>query len=1032
MNIAEFSVKRPIAMLMLILSIMLIGAYGFSNLVIEFMPDIEFPMLTISTSYSGVAPEEMEKLVTKPIEDIVSLVSNVKKVSSTSQEGTSSVVVEFNWGTNLDASANDLRDRIGMVKKYLPEECDDPMIFKFSTKSMPILFLSLQGKRDLAQLQDLGDDMVKPMLDRINGVGNLMLIGGLTREFRVEADRDKLKAYNLSLATIKQSLGSSNMNVTGGRILRGPMEFTVSSKGEFQGVNDIENVVVVVKDGNPVYVKDIAVVKDTYAEQRMYAQSFKKNSMAIIVQKEADANTVAVAERVMKAIPEIEAKLPPDVKLVKVVDMSKFIKSSIENMERSALEGAGLAAIIIFLFLRNFNSTVVICLSIPISFLVTFIFMYFQNFTLNMMTLGGLMIAVGRLVDDSIVVLENTFRHLQAGKERSVAAIMGATEVSMPISAATITTVIVFLPLLFAKGMAGELFKSFALTVTYALLASLFVAVTLVPMFCSKILRGDKLKPEKQSGLYHNVKEFYKRVLTWSIDNRKKTLALAFLFFFFSLSMIMFIGKEFSPDADQGSLIGTITLPVGTALNETKKTIDNVEDMLVKLPEVEAEMSFMGSMGASGRGSSTDINSAMMAVKLKPSSERKRSTNDVTEDLRKFVNEIPGAKFAVQASSMGGGSSSAIEIQLTGDDFDTLQNISNDIVKGIKDIPGLIDIKNSMEEGKPEWKLHYDKQKLALYSLSLSQVANEVKDAMDGGIASRIRMKGKEYDLRVQLNPEQRKTIEDINELPILSPTGGQITLQNLAVMDPGRSPAVISRLESKRLAKITADIKDRPLNLIVEDINAELAKVTLPLGYFIKFGGEFKDMQDTFKDLVLVLIIAIFLIYMIMAAQFESLKHPLSIMFSLPFAISGAFIALFVTRQTLNITSFIGIILLMGIVVTNAIVLVDFINQQRRAGMPIKEAIISAGQIRLRPILMTAIATILAMVPGSLGLYEGSEEMQGMSIAVIGGLFTSTVLTLIIVPIMYLILEGSGKSKPKKRHCEEASEPYSGFEQQF
>ena len=1009
MNIPEISVKRPVATLMLILSIMLVGVYGFINLTIEFMPDIAFPFLTISTTYTGVAPEEMEKLVTKPIEDIVSTVSNVKQVSSTSQEGSSAVSVEFNWGTNLADASNDLRDRLGMVKRYLPEDCDDPMIFKYSTKTMPILFLSVKGKRDLAQLQDLGEDVVKPMLERIKGVGNLIIFGGLTKEFRVEIDREKLKAYNLSFALIKQSLAMGNMNVTGGRILRGPKEFTITSKGELQSVEDIENIVVTTKNETPVYIKDIGIVKDTYAEQRMYAQSFKENSLAMIVQKEADANTVEVAEKVLKNIPEIEKKLPPDVKLVTVVDMSRFIRASIENMERSALEGGILAAILIFLFLRNVNSTIVICLSIPISFLVTFIFMYFQKFTLNIMTLGGLMIAIGRLVDDSIVVLENTFRHLYIEKDRETAAIKGATEVTMPITAATLTTIIVFLPLVFAKGIAGELFKSFALTVTYALLASLFVAITLVPMFCSKILNKEKLKPEKESGLYHSLKEWYGNILAKSLEKRKRTLIYAFTFFAFSLILIVFVGKEFSPSTDEGSFIGNLKLPIGTALNETKKTIDQIEDFLVKLPEIEAEVSFMGSMAGAGgpRGSGTDINMAMMAVKLKPVAQRKRSTNDIVDELRKFAKLIPGAKFSTQSNTMMGGSSTPIEIQITGDDFNTLEDIAYQIENTLQHIKGVIDIKNSLEEGKPEWNIHYDKQKLALYGLTLSQVANEVKDALNGGIASRMRQKGKEFNLIVQLEQAQRSTITDIADLPILSPIAGGITLQNIAVMDTGKSPSIIERFESKRLAKVTADIKDRPLNEIIKDINDKLPKINVPMGYFIKFGGEFKDMQETFRDLFLVLIFAIVLIYMIMAAQFESLKHPLSIMFSLPFAISGAFIALFITRQTLNIASFIGIILLMGIVVTNAIVLVDFINQQRRAGMPIKEAIVSAGKIRLRPILMTAISTMIALLPAALGLYEGSEQMQGMSIAAIGGLFTSTILTLVIVPIMYIILEG-------------------------
>lgn len=1021
MNIPEISVKRPVATLMLILCIVLIGVVAFTRLTVELMPDISFPLLTISTSYEGVAPEEIEKLLTKPIEDAVRTIPNVKKVRSTSSEGGSTVVVEFNWGTDLSEASNDVRDRLGIIKKFLPEDADSPVLIKMDIKSIPVAALTISSNRDLAQLGDFSEDVIEPQLERIKGVAGLIPIGGLVREFLIETDGEKLKAYGLSLDTIKQKLYYENLNITGGSITRGPTEFTLRSIGEYKNVKEIQNTVLTVFNGAPVYVKDIAIVKDTYEEVQGYARTKGKNTVAIIVRKESDANTVEVSDRVLAAIPEIEKTLPSDVKLNKAFDTAEMIRTSINSLQEEALLGAFFAAFLVFLFLRDLRPTIIITLSIPFSFLVAFILMYFQKFTLNILTLGGLMIALGRVVDDSIVVIENTYRHIQLGEERKKAAVMGANEVLMPISAATLTTVVVFLPFIFARGMAGELFKSFSLTVTYALMASLFVAITLVPMMVSIVIRkkSRELEKEEKKGAIHAIKEEYGKILFWSLHNRVKVLITAFLLFAGSLTLIILTSQEFMPKSDEGQFMSQITLPVGSSLEETSKVMKKLDDFVMKNPNVDDTFSYLGKsrMGnANAQGTAQGLNTGMLMVRLKDRDKRTITTDEMTDIFRDFTRTLPGVK--VQVQDMGAmNASSPVEIKVSGYDLETLKKISDNVLEEIKKIPGIADPKSTIEEGSPELQIVYDRDRLSQFGLTVGQISTIVRTAVRGDVTTKVRQKGKEINLRVRLKETQRNSIEDIKNISISTPMGFQISLRDVADITSTKGYGVIYRDSQKRLVTISANLSERKLGDVIKDVKNVLAnKISVPLGYFIEFGGQYEDMQETFSDLMTVLLMSIILIYMIMAAQFESLLHPFTILFSLPFAVTGAFLALFITGSSFDVTSFIGVILLMGIVVTNAIILVDYINQQRSKGLEITEAIITAGKIRLRPILMTAFATIFAMLPAAIGTGEGSEQMKGMAIAVIGGLFTSTILTLLIVPIVYLILNNLKNWLSKKR----------------
>ncbi|MFH1562653.1 MAG: efflux RND transporter permease subunit [Nitrospirota bacterium] len=1017
MNIPELSVKRPVSMLMVMLIIIIIGIVAFSKLTIDLMPDIDYPVTTIITNYEGVAPEEIEELLTKPIEDAVSTVSDVKKISSTSQEGVSLVTVEFNWGTDLDSAIADIRERLSTIKAFLPEDVKDPMVIKMDIGAMPVLALTISSKRDLAQLKDLADDIIVPRIERIKGVGQAMAMGGLIREVLIEVDADKLKSRGISLVEIAQKLRLENMNKTCGKITQGPTEYTFRTIGEFSQAKEMEKLIIGIKQGNPVYLRDVSEVKDTFKEQRGYGRLKGQQTVGMIVRKEADANTVAVTDEILRQLPIIEGYLPADVKIHKVFEPAKQIRNTINSTKWSGIEGGIFVVIVLLFFLRNVRPTFIVSLAIPFSIITAFIFMYFKGFTINIMTLSGLIIAMGRLVDDAIVVIENIFRHISAGKDRQEAAIVGATEVSMPIIVSTLTTVAVFFPLVFVTGIAGELFKAFGWVVAYALFASLFVAITLTPMMASKLLTATTGE-EKETGWYHALRERYGKILLWCLDHKKKVLTSSLFLLVLSLILIVFIPQEFIPKSDSGFFMARLKMPVGTSLKETSEAVSFLENNIGKIEGIDTVFTLTGEdqaggarAGSMGMGEVSGVNTGMIMVALKDRKERSVTTDDVTKQIREIATSIPGAVLEINdISSMMMGGKAPVEIKVSGDDLPTLKSIAEEVKQVISKIEGVVDVTTSIQEGNPEFQIIYDREKLSQAGLSIAQAAGVVKMAVGGDVWTRLRQKGEEIDIRVRLAESQRKSIENIGNISLPTPFGTQVLLRDVAKIEQGKGAGNIKRFNKKRLVIINANLAGRKLGDVMKEVKNTLPKIPLPQGYLIDFGGEYEDMRGTFRDLGLMLIFAVVLVYMIMAAQFESLIHPLTIMTSLPFAAIGVFLALFITQQSLNISSFIGIIMLVGIVVTNAIILVDFINQQRKKGLEIKEAVISAARIRLRPILMTAICTFFALLPMALALREGEEEMQGLAIGVMGGLTSSTILTLIIVPIVYIVFDRKRK----------------------
>ena len=1017
MKIADFSVNRPVATLMLTLIIIVVGIYGFIQLRIDLLPKIEYPTLTIITNYEGVAPEEIEKLITNPIEEAVSTVPDVKEVKSDSTMGTSTVTVEFSWGKDLGEAANDIRDRLNRIVQYLPEDADQPLILKFNLNEMPTMIYTIYSEenRDIYEVEKYAKDVIKPFFEHIDGVARVMVIGAWPKEFKVLIDRDKLYGYGIPYEQLMQKIAYENVNVSGGFIERGHKELSVRSIGEFTTADELKSLIVGSSpDGRIIYLSDVADVREGPTEERGFGRLEGKRGVAIIISKQGDANTVEVASKIKESIPVLKTKLPDDIKMVLSIDMSSSIVKSIRNTAWAALEGALLAFIIVFLFLRNIRPTFIVSIAIPTSLMAAFSLLYFKNMTLNVITLGGLTIALGRLVDDAIVVTENTFRHLSLGEDRHTSAKKGANEVGMAITSSTLVTIAVFFPLVFVSGITGELFRPFSYAVIAAMLASLFVALTIVPMLSSKIL-SKFAGAEKERGLYYRFRKWYGRVLAWSLRNKWKVLIVSIGIFFASLLLLIPMGKEFMPEMAEDYSYVMLELPPGTGLKTTGTAVEEMEKKVMKDPDVATLFDFYGESTSGGGGSrmgESGANGGFLVITMNPRSERTSSFGDFHKRLREYARGIPDLRLEIMTmtSVVAMGGLRPIDINITGLDLKELEDITKDVENVLKETNGIVDIDNSMKKGVPELHIRYDREKLSRCGLTVGQVANLVRMALEGKVVSRIHKEGEEFDVRLRFLEVNRKTIEDVENIPVHSPIGFNFLLKDVATIEEASGPQKISHINQRRVGEISASLQNRSLGEAVKEVKQKMKSVEskLPAGYLIDFKGQYEKMTETFKNLFFVVIFAMLLIYMIMAAQFESLVHPLAIMFSIPFAFTGAFISLYITGMTLNIESFIGLIFLVGIVVTNAIVLVAFVNQLRREkGYKIDEALVEAGKVRLRPILMTALATIFAMIPMALALREGQEMEQGMAIAVIGGLFTSTVLTLIIVPIMYKILEG-------------------------
>jgi HAE1 family hydrophobic/amphiphilic exporter-1 len=1030
MKLPEYSVNRRVTTSMVAMILVVVGFIAFSRLGLDFFPDIDFPTVSVITTYRGASSEDMEKTITKPLEQIISSVNRVKKVSSTTQEAVSVVTVEFEWGTNLDFAAQDIRDQIGLYKNYLPEEASDPLVFKFNLAQLPVIFYGITANMPTPELQKLIEDEVAPRLERIDGVASARVFSTEVREILVGIDKAALEARNLSLDRVLAALRLENVNLPAGYIVERHSDYLVRTLGEFESIQDIGRVVVGnTATGEPIYLADIAEIKDTLKETRYLGRIQKHKGVFLIVNKRSGANTAIAGNQVKKEIEEIKKILPPDVEFFVAMDQSEMITRVASRTANNAVQGGILAILLIFLFLRNWRPTLTIAIAIPLSIITTFIAFYLAGYTLNLLTLGGLTLGVGMLVDNAIVVIENTFRHIEEGKDRKKAAILGASEVGMAITASTLTTIVVFLPVVFAQGITGKLTRGLALAIAFSLLSSLFVALTIVPMFSSFLFKprssnnasqnassNSKGNRRRQRFQFERAKELYRRWLTRSLERRWWVLGGALGIFVLSLAIVPFLGTEFMPSMDRDMILLKVKMPIGTALEETNRVVSLVENLMIKQPEINIVSAQAGSAAeedpsdVASSFSNAGPHEGLLWVGLVNKKFRNLTDVQILEKIRRLLPRLENVKFEAldMSQMMTGGTQAPVEIKIFGKDLATMKEIADSIVARIQDVEGLRDLTHSLSQGKPEYQIKVDRERAAKLGLMVSQVANAVQTATLGRVVTRYREESEEIDVRVRFQEQYRDSVSEIASIPLVTPLNKVVYLNQVATITRGEGPIQITRENQSRRVSVTANIAGRDLGSVVRDIKKRLGPIErqLPSGYFLEFGGAYEQMKETFLVLAGAFALAALLTYMVMASQFESFRHPFIIMFTIPLALIGVVLALLISGRAINLPVLIGFILLAGIAVNNGIVMIDYINQLRRRGLETAEAIVQGAVTRLRAVLLTALTTILGMLPMAISTSEGSEMRAPMAIAVVGGLTATTFLTLFIIPVIYSLFE--------------------------
>jgi HAE1 family hydrophobic/amphiphilic exporter-1 len=1020
MKISRDAVQRPIFTVMVVLIVILLGVISLLRLPIDLMPDISYPTVSVSCIYENAGPEEIEELITRPIEEAMSAVPGVEEVTSASVEGQSTVRVTFTWGTDLDAAANDMRDRLDRVMQRLPEEADRPTLRKFDLATFPILILGASSRLDPVQTRQIIEDQVKYRLERVPGVAAVDIRGGLEREIHVNLDPAKINALAIPLDQIVSHVLEGNVNIPAGTIEKGNFEVTIRTPGEYTDLKQLEDTVIAIRQGVPIALREIATVEDSWLKITRIVRVNNEPGLSLSVNKQSGKNTVEVARAALKELERINHDIP-QIKIIPTMDTSDYIQRSIKNVGSSAIYGGILAVIILLVFLRNLRSTTIIATTIPISIIATFALLYFSNFTLNIMTLGGLALGVGMLVDNAIVVLENIFRLRESGEMMEHATIYGTEEVTAAIIASTLTTVVVFLPLVFVRGMSGVMFKQLSIVVGFSLLCSLAAALTLVPMLCTRILPSASKDSPRRSGLagrmfettgrfLKRMEDGYKKLLHVALDHRAFVVTGAVSAMAVSLIFIPFIGVELMPTTDEGEVRVEGEMQVGTRLNLLDEKFSVIEQIVnASVPEIKNVITTVGGSSWHGTGGHT----GNVRIALKPQSQRSRSSEEIATDLRRKLNNIPGTIIRTRVGEglfilrMGTTQSDRVQVEIRGHDLQIADTLAQQVKRLVESVEGITDARISRESGSPEELILIDRQKAADMNLTVAKIANALQTILSGTKAGYYRQAGDEYTILVKLKDAEKMNLSDILDLTLANSQGQPVVLKNVVSVGPRSGPVLIERKDQERIVTVSADISGRSMSSVLSDIGELLRNVPLPRDFSIGFGGDYEEQQKSFRELTLSCVLALVLVYMVMACQYESLRDPFVVMFSVPLAAIGVILMLFFTGTTFNVQSFIGCIMLGGIVVNNAILLVDHTNLlRRRDAMPIREAIEEAGRRRLRPILMTAGTTVIGLIPLGLGLGEGGEAQAPMARVVIGGLVSSTLITLVFVPVVYSIFE--------------------------
>ena len=1018
MRISKASVHRPVTTSMAFAIVVLLGGVSLSRLPIDLMPDITYPVVTIRTNYENVGPEEIELLITRPIEEVVASIQGVEEMTSISGEGRSRVRVSFTWGTDLDAAVNDIRAKLDRIRDDLPEEAEQPVVYKFDLSSFPVVYLGIAGQINPVELRRLTDEQVKYRVERVPGVAAADTRGGLRREIHVSLDKKKLMALDLSVSQVMQALQAENLNLPAGEVEEGNLEVLIRTQGEFADVKQIMGTVVLTRGKVPVYLRDFANVSDSYEEIDNIVRINGVPGVRLAVYKRSGSNTVRVAEGVMQEVERINQDMP-QIEVSTIFDTSTYIKNSIRNLRNAALFGGCLAVVILLVFLRNIRSTAIVAAAIPVSIVATFALMYFCGFTLNIMTFGGLALGVGMLVDNAIVVLENIYRNMESRGDPLAAAVRGSDEVATAIVASTLTTLAVFLPLIFVRGMAGVMFRQLSFVVSFALFCSLTVALTLVPVLSSKYLKFTAMSYDGEETLSHMayrisgaffsaIEDHYCGILEWALSHRKTVMLAAALLFGASLCLVPFVGREFMPASDEGEVRVEAETAVGTQLEVLDRMMQQAERIVAKeVPEAENILASVGGGGWRVAGGHT----AQIRISLVGEAKRSRSSEQISNDLRGKLAQIPGLAVRTRPGTglfilrMGSGDADRVSVEVRGYDLDTAKHMALRVKEEVERVDGVTDARISRDEGRPEEVLHVDRAKAADLGLNVSQIAHAVETYLSGSTATFYREAGDEYRVLVRLKEIDRLRVEDVLDMTVTTPSGKAVVLKNVVQMSRRTGPVTIERKDQERVVTINANFTGRDLGSIVADVRDRLKQVPVPKDFTILFGGEYEEQQKAFRELLLGLGLAVALVYMVMASQFESYLDPFLVMFSMPLGIIGVLLMMVLTHTTLNVQSFIGAIMLGGIVVNNAIVLVDYTNLlRRRDKLPLREAVLEGGRRRLRPILMTTLTTCLALIPLAMGLGEGGEVQAPMARVVIGGLLSSGLITLVFIPTLYTI----------------------------
>ena len=1031
MSLYSSAVKKPVTTILVFVAVVIIGLFSLLKLPIDLYPDIDTNTIMVMTTYSGASSQDIEQNVTRPLENTLNSVEHLKHITSNSKENISIITLEFEYGYDIDVLTNSVRDKLDMVSSMLPDDAETPIIFKFSTDMVPIVLLSAQAYETLSGLYKILDENVANTLARVDGVGTVSISGAPKREIHIYLDPARLEAYDLTAESVIQLVAAENKNVPGGTFDMGSDTYSLRVQGEFKDPTEMRDLVVGSKDGAVVRLSDVARIDDSVEERAQETYNNGQRGAMIIVQKQSGANSVEISNKIKKILPDIQKKLPSDVKLDYIVDTSDNIRNTINSLVETVEYALLFVVIVVFFFLGRWRATVIIALTIPISLIASFIYLLATGNTLNIVSLSALSISIGMVVDDAIVVLENVTTHIERGSDPKQAAVHGTNEVAISVVASTLTLIAVFFPLTLVTGMTGVLFRQLGWMVTIMMVISTAAALSLTPMLCSQLLRLQPVKGKLFTKFYGPIERFldklddgFQKLLGIVVKHRWITTAGALIIFFGSMQLTKFIGSEFFPTSDNSRLGITLELPVGSRVEIAKDLTERIyKDWTKKYPEIDKFNYTVGQASTDNTYASMQSNGShiiSMNITLKPIKERTKSLTEVAALMREDLKKYPELdKYQVNVGGSRGGSmsgQSTIDYEIYGYDFEKTDSVAQRLKRILSSVKGTADIRISRDNYQPEYQVDFDRQKLAIYGLNLTTAANALRNRINGSTASYFREDGDEYDIKVMYDPEHRQSIEDIENILLFNAQGKGVRLKEVGTVVERFNPPTIERKDRERIITVSTVVQDRPMSDIIADAQPLIDKMEVPSGVSINLSGSYEDQQDSFRDLAMLAVLIIILVYIVMASQFESFTYPGIIMTSIMFAFSGVVLILWITGTNLNVMSMIGGIMLIGIVVKNGIVLIDYITLNRERGMSITKSVLHAGKSRMRPVLMTSLTTILGMVPMAVGTGEGAEMWRPMGVAVIGGLTFSTILTLLFVPTLYTIFAFNGVRRQRRK----------------